>query len=209
LTPRAVLASGNPHKLEELQRALPGWELALLERQDFPPECGETYLENARAKASFGRRHAAPAAWSIGEDSGIEAAALGGRPGVESARWATDGVSRLLDELTGSSDRRARYVCALVAIGPDGAELAAEGTLDGEILDGPPRGSEGFGYDPIFVPAGEVRTVAELGGAWKSRNSHRARAASALAGELRRSTRKAGILRSGFLPRDPPSAADP
>jgi XTP/dITP diphosphohydrolase len=183
---KAVLASANEHKLVELRRALPDWELALLGRDDFPPETGASYRDNARAKARFGRRHAPADAWSVGEDSGIEVDALDGRPGIESARWADDGVARLLEELDGVSDRLARYVCVLVAIAPDGSEVAAEGRLDGQIAAGPPRGSEGFGYDPIFVPAGEARTVAELGDAWKSMHSHRAHAAAALADELGR-----------------------
>jgi XTP/dITP diphosphohydrolase len=181
-----VLASANPHKLRELRSALPGWDLSLLDREGFPPETGASYLENARAKARFGRRHAPAGALVIGEDSGIEAVALEGGPGVASARWAADGVAQLLDALTGATDRRARYVCVLVAVAPDGREVAASGTLEGTVVGGPPRGSGGFGYDPIFVPAGEARTVAELGDAWKSRHSHRARAAVALAGELRR-----------------------
>ena len=106
--------------------------------------------------------------------------ALGGRPGVESARWAADGVAQLLLELGDSTDRRARYVCELVVLAPDGDELRATGTLEGEIADAP-RGDQGFGYDPIFVPLGGSSTVAELGDAWKSRSSHRAVAARALA----------------------------
>jgi XTP/dITP diphosphohydrolase len=115
----------------------------------------------------------------LGEDSGIEVAALGGAPGVRSARWAEDPIARLLAELEGVTDRRARYVCELVAIAPGGQELRGTGTLEGRIADAP-RGSEGFGYDPVFVPDGEELTVAELGNAWKRANSHRARAAAAL-----------------------------
>lgn len=177
---KARLASGNPHKLEELRRALPGWTIELLDGRDFPSETGATYAENARAKAVFGRQHAAPDEWAVGEDSGIEASGLDGRPGIASARWAADGVAQLLRELEGVEDRRARYVCAIVAIGPDGEEREVEGVLDGTV-SGPPRGRQGFGYDPIFVPDGEARTVAELGDEWKTRNSHRARAAAALA----------------------------
>lgn len=185
LPARAVLASGNPHKLAELGAALPEWELELLPRGDYPPEDGATYEENARGKAQFGRLHADPGTWVIGEDSGIEAAALGGRPGVASARWADDGVARLQRELAGVGDRRARYVCVMVAIDPVGRELVATGTLEGAISTGPPRGDEGFGYDPVFVPDGESRTVAELGNAWKREHSHRARAAAALAFAVR------------------------
>jgi XTP/dITP diphosphohydrolase len=176
---RAVLASQNAHKLEELRTAFAGWELELLDADSFPPEAGDTYYENALAKARFGRGLAGDA-WVLGEDSGIEAAALGGRPGVESARWAEDGVAALLEALDGVADRRARYVCELVALGPDSAKKRGTGTLEGTIAV-EPRGSEGFGYDPIFVPEGETQTVAELGNAWKAENSHRARAARALA----------------------------
>ena len=102
-----------------------------------------------------------------------------GGPGVESARWADDGVAALLEALQGVEDRRARYVCELVALSPEGEELRGTGTVEGTIaLE--PRGSEGFGYDPIFVPDGESRTVAELGNDWKREHSHRARAAQAL-----------------------------
>lgn len=176
---RATLASGNAHKLEELRAALPGWELELLARDDYPPETGAGYAENARAKARFGRRHARPGDWVLGEDSGIEADALGGRPGVHSARWAGDGTARLLAEVGLSSDRGVRYVCVLVALGPGGEEVAVRGTLEGTLARAP-RGTCGFGYDPVFVPSGEERTVAELGDAWKRAHSHRARAAAAL-----------------------------
>ena len=176
---RARLASGNAHKLDELQAALPGWEIELLRTDGFPNEDGETYYENARNKAEFGREVGERGAWILGEDSGIEAAALGGRPGVASARWAEDGVAQLLAELDGAADRRARYVCELVALAPDGRELRGTGILEGTIAT-ERRGDEGFGYDPIFVPAGEECTVAELGNTWKSANSHRARAAVAL-----------------------------
>jgi XTP/dITP diphosphohydrolase len=115
----------------------------------------------------------------LGEDSGIEVAALDGEPGVHSARWAEEPIGRLLAELEGVTDRRAGYVCELVAISPAGDELRGTGTLEGRVAN-EPRGSEGFGYDPVFVPDGEELTVAELGNAWKRTNSHRARAAAAL-----------------------------
>jgi XTP/dITP diphosphohydrolase len=182
---RLHLASRNENKLRELRGALPCWDIELLHVPDEPEETGTTFLENARLKAEHGRVHAAREEWVAGEDSGIEAAALGGRPGVESARWATDGVARLLEELEGIDDRRARYVCELIALAPDGAEVHATGTLEGTIaLER--RGSEGFGYDPIFVPVGESHTVAELGNSWKAEHSHRARAARHLATALDR-----------------------
>ena len=177
----ARLCSGNPHKLEELQAALPAWQLELLGAEAYPSEEGSTHYENARAKASFGRAVGGSEYWMLGEDSGLEVDALGGGPGLHSARWAgaEDPVDRLLRELEGIQERRARYVCELVAISPEGTELRGTGALEGRIA-GERRGSEGFGYDPVFVPEGEDRTVAELGNAWKATHSHRARAASAL-----------------------------
>jgi XTP/dITP diphosphohydrolase len=176
----ATLASRNEHKARELARTLPGWEIDLVEADAFPPEDGETYYENARAKARFGRS-AGGDGWVLGEDSGIEVDALGGRPGIESARWADDGVARLLAELRGvpAAERGARYVCELVCLSPDGEELRGRGELAGRIA-AEPRGAAGFGYDPIFVPDGETRTVAELGDEWKAGHSHRARAARVL-----------------------------
>ena len=177
---RARLASGNASKLEELQAALPDWELAFLETAEpYPSEDGATYYENAGGKAAFAREIAPPGEWVLGDDSGIEVAALGGGPGIASARWAGDGVAQLLAELEGVEDRRARYVCELVALGPDGEKRRGTGILEGAIATSR-RGEEGFGYDPIFVPDGETRTVAELGNAWKRKHSHRARAAAAL-----------------------------
>jgi XTP/dITP diphosphohydrolase len=173
---KAILASANENKLRELRHALPDWDLALLDADAYPPEEGATYYENALAKARFGRTLVD--AWVLGEDSGIEVAALEGRPGVASARWAEDPVPALLAELDGVGDRRARYVCELVALGPDG-ERRGTGVLEGTIAR-EPRGGEGFGYDPIFVPDGETQTVAELGNSWKRDHSHRARAARAL-----------------------------
>jgi XTP/dITP diphosphohydrolase len=177
---RLVLASRNANKLRELRRALPDWELALLETDEEPIEDGATFLENARIKAQHGRAHAPADAWVAGEDSGIEVAALGGRPGVESARWSANWIEDLLAALDGIEDRRARFVCELTVLAPDESELNARGTLEGTIAHAP-RGEEGFGYDPIFVPAGETRTVAELGNAWKAEHSHRAWAARDLA----------------------------
>jgi XTP/dITP diphosphohydrolase len=119
----------------------------------------------------------------LGEDSGIEVACLGGAPGIHSARWAEDPIARLLAELQGVTDRRARYVCELVALGPGGEELRGTGTLEGRVA-GRPRGTEGFGYDPVFIPHRKESTVAELGNNWKKANSHRARAAAALMAAL-------------------------
>ncbi len=177
-----VLASGNEHKAHELQALLPHWTIELLDVESFPPEDGATYYENARAKARFGREVARDAAWVLGEDSGIEVDGLSGGPGVHSSRSAAgDEVGWLLRELEAveGDGRRARYVCELVALSPEGLELRGTGTLAGRIASAP-AGSGGFGFDPIFVPDGEERTVAQLGNEWKAELSHRARAARSL-----------------------------
>jgi XTP/dITP diphosphohydrolase len=176
----AVLCSRNRHKARELEALLPGWTIEPLDREDYPPETGATYYENAVLKARFGRQHTD--GWVIAEDSGLEVDALGGRPGVLSARYAPEGppaIAKLLGELGGIEDRRARYVSELVLLSSDGRELRGTGTLEGRIAP-EPSGDEGFGYDPIFIPDGEERTVAELGNDWKAVHSHRARAAHAL-----------------------------
>ena len=178
---KLVLASGNLHKLEELRRALPGWDVELVAGGEPPAEDGETFEENARIKARWGRLHAPDDAWVVGEDSGIEAAGLDGAPGVLTARWAAgDPVGRMLGALEDADDRRARYVCVIVAVSADGREVVAEGTLSGAIAH-EATGTAGFGFDPVFVPEGEQLTVAHLGNDWKSDHSHRARAALRLA----------------------------
>lgn len=176
----AVLCSRNRHKARELERLLPGWTIAALDRDDYPPETGATYYENARIKAVFGREHVG--GWVLAEDSGLEVEALDGRPGVLSARYAPEGppaVAKLLAELEGVDSRGARYVSELVLLAPGGRELRGTGTLEGRIAS-EAAGTEGFGYDPVFIPDGEERTVAELGNDWKAERSHRARAAGAL-----------------------------
>src|SRR5207237_630687 len=120
--------------------------------------------------------------WVMGEDWWLEVDALGGRPGIGSARYAPEGapaIAKLLGELDGVRERAAHYVSELVCLTPDDEEVRGSGTLTGRIAE-EPGGDEGFGYDPVFVPDGEERTVAELGNEWKVRNSHRARAARAL-----------------------------
>ena len=183
---KAKLCSRNAHKARELERLLPGWEIEPLAADDYPPETGGTYYENARGKALFGHARTGGGEWVIGEDSGIEVAALDGGPGVESARYAPEGapaIARLLRDLDGVAGREARYVSELVCLSPAGEETRGTGALAGRIaLE--PRGTGGFGYDPVFVPDGEERTVAELGDEWKDRNSHRARAARALLAAL-------------------------
>ena len=174
------MCSGNPAKVAELAETFPEWELALLDAGPFPPEDGATYLANARIKARFGRVVGPPDRWMLADDSGIEVAALGGAPGVHTARWAEGRhVEKLLEAIAGKEDRRARYVCELVLIAPDGTERRGTGFLDGRVADAA-AGEGGFGFDPVFVPVGESRTVAELGEAWKAEHSHRALAAKAL-----------------------------
>jgi XTP/dITP diphosphohydrolase len=182
-----ILASRNAHKARELEVLLPGWTIDPLDTDGWPDETGETYFENALIKARFA--HEVTGGWTIGEDSGIEVAALGGRPGLHSARYAPEGapaIAKLLGELGDEADRRARYVSELVAIAPDGTVLRGTGTVEGRIADAP-RGEGGFGYDPVFVPDGEDRTVGELGDDWKSQNSHRAHSARALREAVERS----------------------
>jgi XTP/dITP diphosphohydrolase len=182
------LCSQNRNKLRELSALLPDWELELLDAKGYPEEGSDSYYENARAKAAYGRSVGPADAWMLGEDSGLEVEALGGAPGIRSARYGAEGgeaIERLLGELHGVERREARYVCKLVLLGPEGEELCGTGVLEGRIAMGP-RGTGGFGYDPVFVPEGEERTVAELGNEWKSRNSHRARAAARLHAAVRR-----------------------
>jgi XTP/dITP diphosphohydrolase len=184
---KAVLCSRNAHKARELEVLLPGWEIEPLDAVDYPEETGETYYDNALLKARFG--HELVGGWTIGEDSGIEVAALGGRPGLHSARYAPEGapaIAKLLGELGDAADRRARYVSELVAISPEGEVLRGTGTVAGRIAEAP-RGSGGFGYDPVFVPddGDDGRTMAELTQAEKDAISHRGRAARALLEHLR------------------------
>jgi len=182
-----ALASANVNKLHELRALLPHWDLQLLDAVEYPEEEGETFYENARAKALFAREVADPDLWVLGEDSGLEVEALSGGPGMHSARFAgpgatdEDNVAKLLDALRGIDDegRRARYVSEVVLLSPDLEEFRGTGILEGRISS-ERRGSEGFGYDPVFVPEGHELTVAELGSEWKAENSHRAEAARAL-----------------------------
>jgi XTP/dITP diphosphohydrolase len=177
---RATVCTGNPHKLEEFRALFPDWELELLGDARFPAEDGVTFADNALIKARYGRLVGPADRWMLADDSGIEVAALGGGPGVQTARWAEGRhVAKLLAALDGEDDRSARYVCELVAIAPDGSEVRGTGVLEGTIALAA-AGDEGFGFDPLFIPRGESRTVAELGDDWKALHSHRAVAARAL-----------------------------
>ena len=191
---RLQLASRNQHKLRELASLLEPFELAPLAAEvRLPPETGSTFAENALTKATAAAT--ATGLPSVADDSGIEAAALGGAPGVRSARFAgehatdEENLQKLLRDVPADGDRRVAYVCALAYAEPVDGELRThlvEGMCEG-LLATAPRGSGGFGYDPAFVPAdvtGE-RTMAELEPAEKDAISHRGRAARALLGWLR------------------------
>lgn len=180
---RLVLASRNHHKLRELRALLAPHELvALPATVVLPPETGETFADNALPKAVAAAEGTGLPA--IADDSGIEAAALGGAPGVRSARFAgeeasdEDNLAKLLHEVSPDGDRGVAYVCALAYASPDGVRHVVESRCEGRLALGP-RGSGGFGYDPAFVPdevPGE-RTMAELSASEKDAISHRGRAA--------------------------------
>ena len=189
---RLVVATRNPHKLRELGEVLAGYELVPLpERVQLPPEDGDTFAVNALAKARTAA--AATGAAAIADDSGIEARALGGRPGVYSARYAgpnatdEENLNLLIDELSAQRDRHVAYVCALAHVSAAGVETLIEGRCEGTLIL-EPRGTGGFGYDPAFVPDDtghdDRRTMAELAPAHKHAISHRGRAAHALARKL-------------------------
>jgi XTP/dITP diphosphohydrolase len=187
---RLVLASRNDHKLRELGELLRPHELEPLPAGiELPPESGTTFAANALVKA----RTAATATGlpAVADDSGIEAAALGGAPGVWSARYAgedaTDeqNLDKLLHEVPADGDRRVAYVCALAYVEPAGEELVVESRCEGRLTN-EPRGSGGFGYDPAFVPEDydDDRTMAELTPDEKDAISHRGRAVRALLEKL-------------------------
>ena len=189
-----IFATANKHKLREMRELLPELELeGLPEGVELPPEEGGSFagiaLEKARAAhAATGGRAA------IGDDSGIEAAGLGGRPGIHSARYGGPGASdeenleRLLREVAAAGDdRRAAYHCALALVEEDGGERVFEARCEGLLIEAP-RGSGGFGYDPAFVPDAtgpdDRRTMSELSQAEKNEISHRGGAARLLAAHL-------------------------
>lgn len=187
-----MLATRNEHKLRELRGLLAPHEVLPPPAHFEPPtETDTTFFENARAKARAAAA-AVPLA-VVADDSGIEAAALGGAPGVRSARFAgprasdSDNLAKLLRAVPATADRRVAYVCALAYVGPAGDERCFEGRCEG-LLASEPRGTGGFGYDPAFLPleAGDGRTMAELEPIEKAAISHRGRAARALLAWLER-----------------------
>ena len=193
--PRIAIATRNPHKLREITRICAEWPVGWLTADEddgrWPDveETGATYHDNARLKARAVA--AALGEPALADDSGIEVDALGGRPGPRSARFAGEDASdeRNLQELIRAvkgvpgAGRTARYRCVAVLAWPEGGEIHAEGTCEG-VLEPKPRGTNGFGYDPIFVPAGWDRTMAELTDEEKDRISHRGRALRALRAAL-------------------------
>jgi XTP/dITP diphosphohydrolase len=188
-----IFATANKHKLRELSALLPGIELEPLPAGvELPPEEGQTFAEIALEKARTAQRATGRAA--IGDDSGIEAMGLGGRPGIHSARYggpgATDeeNLEKLLREVSAAGDdRRAAYHCALALVDAGGGERVFEARCEGVLIE-TPRGDGGFGYDPAFVPDDtgpeDERTMSELSQAEKNEISHRGRAARLLLGQL-------------------------
>jgi len=193
---RLVVATRNPGKVVELARlvAMPGVELVAIDAIDPAMadviEDANSFEGNAIKKASEVARHTGSIA--LGDDSGLEVDALGGAPGIHSARWSGGGakanVDKLLRELEGIDDARrtARFRCVLAVVDPRdlSATLLADGRCEGRIAHAP-RGAHGFGYDPVFVPADHEVTMAELGDAEKDAISHRGLACRALAPRLR------------------------
>jgi XTP/dITP diphosphohydrolase len=201
-----LLATRNAHKTREFQEIL-GNEFAVQDLSAYPeikvgPETGKTFEENAVLKAVIGSKNLP--GMVIADDSGLEVNALGGAPGIFSARYAggnaTDkqNVDKLMQELARlgarTNDRRARFRC-VIALARDGNLLQTfEGVAEGAIVD-PPRGKKGFGYDPVFLPDGCDETFAELAAEIKNRVSHRAKAVIALREALRqREVKDAGAI---------------
>ncbi len=178
---RLVIASHNPGKLAEFAELLAPFEATVTDAGtlglDPVAETGAGFAENAAIKA----RAAAAAAGlpALADDSGLVVPALGGAPGIRSARWAgpdrdfAAAMARIQRELGGRPDRRAHFVCALALAWPDGHAEAVDGRVDGRLI-WPPRGDRGFGYDPMFVPDGHDRTFGEMAATEKHAISHRA-----------------------------------
>jgi XTP/dITP diphosphohydrolase len=190
LSRRVVLATHNAHKVDEIRRILATTDIELVGLHEFPDigevvESGATFAENALLKAHATAR--STGLLSIADDSGISVDALNGMPGVLSVYWAgraRDDAANLrlvLEQIEDVPDERrgAAFVCAAAAATPDGRDVVVEGRVEGSLTRAP-RGAGGFGYDPIFVPAGERRTTAEMSAAEKDAISHRGAAFRAL-----------------------------
>jgi len=192
---RIILATNNENKVVEISAILGAFGITVegaASAGGMPDveENGETFVENALAKARAGARYFGEPA--LADDSGLEVPALDGRPGVYSARYAgpdcsyADNNRKLLSEMAGlaGDKRRGRFVCSVALVFPDGQEYVVEGELFGTITT-EPRGSGGFGYDPVFLPDGHVRTLAEMSAEEKNDISHRRRAFEKMAGVIR------------------------
>jgi XTP/dITP diphosphohydrolase len=186
-------ASGNNGKINEmkmlLNKLIGDGSIALHHQGELPvfsapPENGTTFVENARIKARA-LKAMKPGTWVFGEDSGLAVEGLNGLPGIHSARYAgpkaqdAENVAKLLKMMTlrPMPNRKAAFVSTIVAFDPEGAEHIFEGRLEGEIAKAA-KGNQGFGYDNVFIPPGETKTLAELGLAYKNKISHRAKAAA-------------------------------
>jgi XTP/dITP diphosphohydrolase len=188
-----IFATGNRHKLREMRELLPGVELKPLpEGVELPPEEGDGFAEIALRKARVA--HASTGEAAVADDSGIGVVALGGRPGIQSARYGgpdasdEENLDKLLRELAATGgERGAYYTCALALIEADGTEHVFEARCEGRLIEAP-RGEGGFGYDPAFVPdatgPGDERTMSELSQEEKNEISHRGIAARLLAEHL-------------------------
>jgi XTP/dITP diphosphohydrolase len=183
-----LLGTKNSDKIREITEILsdvPNVQFLTFRERPFSniAEDGKTFAENARKKAEeICAQTGLPV---LAEDSGLEVHALGGAPGVQSARFAgapkdsRANIGKLLVLLKDKEDRRARFRCVAALVFPDGAEFLSEGVLEGRIARAP-RGTEGFGYDPVFIPNGYAQTLAEIGPEIKNRISHRRRALEGL-----------------------------
>ncbi|MGL5075035.1 MAG: RdgB/HAM1 family non-canonical purine NTP pyrophosphatase [Waterburya sp.] len=173
---KLIVATGNPGKLKEMQEYLIGlpWQLKLKPADLDIEETGATFIANARLKASEVAKSLGE--WAIADDSGLAVDALNGAPGLYSARYGKtdqDRINRLLQELGDADNRQAKFICAVAIASPDGSiALETEGICPGEILFSP-RGSGGFGYDPIFYVPSQQQTFAEMSGEMKRKISHR------------------------------------
>jgi XTP/dITP diphosphohydrolase len=190
------IATGNQGKLNEFKMLLNKLPLQIHSQKEMPvfsqpPENGETFVANARIKARA-LRSVQNQKWVIGEDSGLVVEGLNGLPGIHSARYAgpkagdSENIAKLLKmmQIRQVQNRKAEFICVIVAFSPTGEEHVFEGRMAGEIAKNV-RGQGGFGYDPVFIPEGETQTLAELGSAAKNRVSHRAKAVQQLIEVLR------------------------
>ncbi len=182
-----VIASHNQGKVKEIGALLSPFGIKTISAADLslpePEETGDSFIANAYLKASLAAKQSGFAA--LADDSGLAVDALGGAPGIYSARWAGEkkdfaaAMERIHREIGDNPNRHGQFICALCLAWPDGVAENVEGVVEGS-LTWPPRGANGFGYDPFFIPKGDHRTFGEMDPAEKDAISHRARAFSAL-----------------------------